>query len=415
MAVSELLDVWDGELLLVSTEPIRQHSLRAGIVAMICGILGLTWYFVRKAGVKRGGVVSLLLVGALACVVGCEASDAREGEGPTSAVLGPIPKSPLVTASPVVDIPRIPAGETISAVFEIMANRPEGVKVHSISSSCGCMVAEHGLVGTVIAPGKKYPLRVTLDTQGYAGEVNGVVLVTANGFEDAPLRLRVHAYVQDQPRVAGTHKDVIFDPSDNRVPCIIDMSVYCQRLPEATPLELDEKASAIENCQIRQVGRSISKRSAVAAETRSVVTDEVRLAVTPAAAPSLGVHRLGMKLCWKNSLKPTEGTLVLNVQHPAKPDPAEVFVGVLRPNEVTRIPLRIDFRLPDVRMSNATCSLSWVSVNKEGKGEIILTVSAPSSPQLVRGTLELSFKPSGIPPLRIPIRGVVRGRSGGDG
>ncbi len=91
------------------------------------------------------------------------------------------------------DFGRVLPEKTLTKEFSIRNYGSEDLVIESVSTSCGCTVAE--LQTKVIKPGKSTPLEVRLSTRaGQVGRITKSVLIKSNAGK-TPLELKLEADV----------------------------------------------------------------------------------------------------------------------------------------------------------------------------------------------------------------------------
>ena len=91
----------------------------------------------------------------------------------------PPPKGPRISVEPAsFDFGRAVPRKTLEKEFSIRNFGSEDLLIESVSTTCGCTVADS--YGKVIKPGGSTQLRVRLETRDYSGRVERRVLIRSN-------------------------------------------------------------------------------------------------------------------------------------------------------------------------------------------------------------------------------------------
>ena len=105
------------------------------------------------------------------------------------------PRGPRISVDPTVfDFGKAQQEKTLEKEFTIRNLGNEDLVIDSVSTTCGCTVAEG--YSKVIKPGASTPLRVKLQTRTTSGRLSRSVLIKSNDPSGRPLELTVEATVE---------------------------------------------------------------------------------------------------------------------------------------------------------------------------------------------------------------------------
>jgi Protein of unknown function (DUF1573) len=143
-------------------------------------------------GMTRTAVVSVLALAAGAALAQQPAAPATVAAADTAPASGP-----RIAVEPTVfDFGKAQQQKTLEKEFTIRNLGTEDLVIESVSTTCGCTVAEG--YAKVIKPGSTTPLRVKLQTRTVTGRLSRSVLIKSNDPSGRPLELKVEATVERQ-------------------------------------------------------------------------------------------------------------------------------------------------------------------------------------------------------------------------
>lgn len=136
-------------------------------------------------------IVPLLLVALPAAAAAAphpQAGDPAAG-GPTGEADGPR----VVVDEPVLDVGKVPVGETVEAAFTLRNEGAAPLEITRVKPACGCTVAEYD---EVIAPGGTGTVRAEVDTTNILGPNAKTVTVYTDDPASPRVRLTIKSNVQ---------------------------------------------------------------------------------------------------------------------------------------------------------------------------------------------------------------------------
>jgi hypothetical protein len=108
------------------------------------------------------------------------------------------PIGPRIAVEPVsFDFGAALQNKTLTKEFVIKNFGSTDLMIESVSTTCGCTVGR--LETRTLKPGMAVPLRVSLETRSYSGELQRAVLIRSNDPSKGLLEVRVQAQVQPAP------------------------------------------------------------------------------------------------------------------------------------------------------------------------------------------------------------------------
>lgn len=128
---------------------------------------------------------------------GAAAAVQAQTQAPAAAPAATSARAPRISVDPTVfDFGKAQQEKTLEKEFTIRNLGNEDLVIESVSTTCGCTVAEG--YSKVIKPGGSTPLRVKLQTRTTFGRLSRSVLIKSNDPSGRPLELKVEATVERQ-------------------------------------------------------------------------------------------------------------------------------------------------------------------------------------------------------------------------
>ncbi|MCY2967820.1 MAG: DUF1573 domain-containing protein [Planctomycetota bacterium] len=397
-----LKEIWDGEAIVTPRPTLSARSQALGFT-LLGGIAGCcaAWVWCRRSGGMavpwrasgvHGGVA---LVACLVFSSGC-------GSSASSATTSPL--APRIRFDePFFDAGQVSGSESIvhAFAFEVVGNEP--VTIENVETSCGCTNADQSILGRPLAPGSRHELRLTVRPDG-----DGIVMTRMARVHTKPasdVDVLALSYRRDAGPLPSSHLvDVRVLPSQSAT---AQFSFIHKRLPEVQPQVITLPKSDSGPFQKRAETMQTEIITSDLRTGQKLAIDTTRIELTLPPRKSLGVQTGELRFTFDGGVVRTLPYRV-EVIHPLRPDPSRVFCGILPPGGEWEKSIHLQRGSGAVsRIANIQCD--GFPFTAEERGDVIvLRGVAPNTSGRFTGELTLTFQSSDLPPVVVPVSGLVR-------
>jgi len=298
-------------------------------------------------------------------------------------------------------------GERPTHTFAFTVRGTSPVRIKSIETDCGaCSSPARELIGKELEPGSTHMLTLQMDVDHRAGPCRQMALITTDPPSRTPLVVSLAAFIVQPPVVSPS--PLVVDSVFGELPeCVVD--IYRLRDASSRPLRLNEEASEFPSFVLVERSSDSGERPLLRSAERSPVQDRLTMRFKAATRLPIGEHRLEFRFAWRDDAAPSVLAVLVRVHHPVRPQVERVFFGQLRPAEQRAVRLWLQHtsqERPNVRTVMSDLDFVHSSINEVGD-ELVLKVRAPTGAGRFAGTVTISFENGSIPPLNLPVSGVV--------
>lgn len=390
--LSELDQAWSGEAI-VPIDSLQSRTRFLWPVVLLISAVAAMLLKIRNRS-TRGG--NLLLACCAILLAGCT-EDAMVTAEPTEPL--------LAFSAPMARIGRVAGERSIEQDFEFRVPGKHPVTITGFITSCGCTTPSSDLIGRPLAPGTTHKLRVRVRPDGTGDVRTRTIQLLTKPESRYPISVGVQYQVISPPRVSVAR--VIADTQPGQSP-VADVKITYRRLPEDRPIPLVRNRCQASHFEIVDV-QSTSEEITVNAQTnRRMIVDTTVIKLRGRQAWHAGRHLGSLKLTLSDHTEfivPTE----IRVQHPLQPKLDRVFCGILGPRESWSAIIPCQPENPGIaQIESAESTGVSVSISLNDAGDLELRGSAPAAKGRFATEVTIHFEPPRIPPLAIPVSGVVR-------
>ncbi len=298
-------------------------------------------------------------------------------------------------------------GQYLEQVYSITVTADAPVRVESIESSCGCLAAISDIVGEELPPKSKHLVKLQMRTSDRAGMRSEFARVVTKPPSPAPIVMTLRATVVAPPTI--TPSPLLVDVALDTRRIQAKVVANCLRESESRALELDRVGSSFDPFEVVDAQLFTMPSGQPGREMHSLKRDELRLSLALERALPIGNHEFSLRLVWKGANVATTLPVEVRVLHPVQLSLNRLFFGELVPGERCSVQVPIVRTAADApRPDSIMCDLDFVeAVFDEAAQQLTVSVSAPTSPGRLEGTLTLSFGVDATPPIPLPVGGVV--------
>ena len=394
LPTAELAKHWDGEVILA--EQPRRHwgALVVGVTLAVC-LLGFRHFprCRRIQSTRRSppGMAALMVM--VLCCTGCGKAV------PTSTETTPT----LVFDEPLWRAGRVPSGRMIERKFRFRVWDRSPIKISQVVTSCGCTNVSQDIVGKELLAGSDHELSVIVrpDTEGRT-ETQMIKILTEPA-STVPLAVGVQYQRQDSPRLSVSK--VVSRAAPGSIP-EAQLTVTYRRGLTDSPVPLDRAKCASTHFEVVDVIAASEEVLLNPTSQDKVMVDSTTVKLRGRRSFPYGRYPGTLQLVFSDGSSQTVPTLI-EIPHPCQPRLPRVFCGVLEPGESWTVSIpyvrdsSVAFEVASVRPSDESVQAKHLPERFEVSGRAPLTVG--------RFALELvvTFHPDNIPPLKLPVTGVV--------
>ena len=394
LPTAELAKHWDGEVILTQEPWLARAALAIGFTLVACQLA--FWRFTKsrtiQAAARSEPSVTALVVIALCCT-GCGSAP------PPAKVTTPT----LVFDEPLWRAGRVPSGRMIERKFRFRVWDRNPIKISQVITSCGCTNVSQDIVGKELPPGSEHELSVIVrpDTEGRT-ETQMIKILT-DPASAVPLAVGVQYQRQDSPRLSVSR--VISRALPGSIP-EAQLIVTYRRGPTDSQVPVDRSKCASTHFDVVDVIESSEVVLLNPTSQDKVAVDSTTVKLRGRQPWSYGRHPGTLQLAFGDGSIQTLPTEI-QIPHPCQPQLPRVFCGVLEPGQSWTVSIpyvrdsSVAFEVASIRPSDETVQAKILPDRFEVSGR------APQTPGRFASELIVTFHPESIPPLKLPVTGVV--------
>lgn len=404
LPLAQLETVWDGEAIVPDLPWWRSSQALAGFLVAICGSAICALARLRRGRTKScapaidTATLSVLLL-VVTCFVGCNRPQTDPQADPTPTLFF---EKPMLLLGPV------PGGRTVEEDFPFRVWERGPVTIAAFESSCGCATPDTDLVGKELPSGSAQSMRVRLRPDGEGLSVTRLIKIHTTPVSAGPLTVGIQYRRQDPPRISTSR--IVASVAPGSI-ANAEVGIVYRHPPREPRVSLDLSRSAGTHFGVESVTQTseVVKFDATADVDLTIDTTHVNLRALTRLP--YGEHRGQIKFAFDDRSEQIVETLV-SVPHPLRLQMPRVFCGFLTPGERwsrsiawERMP-GAAFEIASVRAEDDTVQ-AYMSISNR----LELTGEAPRAAGRFEVAVIVKFVPATIPPLRVPVSGIVRNDS----
>lgn len=301
-------------------------------------------------------------------------------------------------------------GESVKHEFVITAWKHAPVKIKNVRLGCGCGTLAPDLVGYTLQPGQTVRLTLDLTSHDRAGEVVAVVAVDMVTMEKScTCHFGVTYHFFGAP-AKGPDQVSLAVALGERPQHTFRITRW--RQPTEPPLVWNAAASNFGPWQARLVRSDSSPVKQYEGQIRPLHLDTFDFEITHPGPLPVGEHAFTASVAFEG-LESVKVPVHVTVLHPLRPSLTSLFAGQLEPGQTWNYTVRWQRAgRQQVRVASVTTNHEAIAASATADF-LFVKVVAPQEAGRFSGHIELRFDSPDAPPLRIPVSGIVRPKTGG--
>jgi hypothetical protein len=284
------------------------------------------------------------------------------------------------------------------------------VTITKVTSQCAlCLRFDKSLVGKELRPGSSHFLTGELTPEAKTVTLTYRALVETSPATPHPLIIEARCRGTTRPVVSPTEISIETGIGEKPLTKIHVAYVRSKSEPE---LKIKEAACELSGFSIIEQKLTTSRGMSHPKDPFPPIVDEIYLTLQFTTEYNLGVHKANVVLHWGGDEPKVELPVMVRVVHPIRPKLPELFCGVFQPLEDWKgevVLIRRD-KADTSCLKTIMTSKPYIlaSVDKRFPDRIDISFKTPSMRGRHDESIELVFKDTRYPNLRIPVSFVVQ-------
>jgi hypothetical protein len=308
-----------------------------------------------------------------------------------------------------VDLGVVRGGTTIRREFNYVVSGGSDVAITDLLSSCQCTAASSGELGLPHRPGDNGVVALELNVDEYGGRFSSSVQVVTSPESKSPIVLRVHGTAWSFPRVTGVQPQFVEVPVGR--PFEIDVKLVALSPQGEQSYDPDWNNSSLDGFVVASHQMSTLPLAPAGAQVVAGVREQHSLCLKHPAIESLGSIEKRIEIAWKGFEKRSEILVSVIVIHPLALSTPTIFLGFLKPGEMVDKSFSFASKAKDgltgFVIERKDPGNTQASLTQEDSG-LRIQVTAPEVPGRFTSEWTLLSNDPELPPLNIPVSGIVR-------